>query len=519
LLTELESTRAAGDGTTSRELPPGGRRTSAVLLAARVGLGLQLAWLIGFSVVEFLHDDLAYDFAIFFQAGWKISHGELDPYSSIKGFPFWQNHGEAMMWLLAPFARIPPYGLWLLIAQDFATVAVGWVLVDWVAQLARSDRWISRIPPGIALGATAILFLANPWIYYATAFDFHLQIFAVLTLVLAARNLLEWRVGRAAVYVALTLAAGDVAGTYIAGLGVMVLLLGHGDRRLRKAGVLLVATGLAWTALLSALHANLGSELTVGYGYLAGPETHPTLGSIVWGAVAHPGRLLDQLGRKGVYLLATILPGCVLGIVSPFGAIPALTLLIDGAHTGTRFAQPNIFQSWPVWPFGIVGSLWSIGRLSHLGVGRIAPKALAAVVCLSSGYAAWAWFPGYSGYLAVSNRSAAQIHVDMAAIPARAEIVVCNGISGWFGDRSDVAVIMSNPFRVALSGQDVYFVLVPREGDKSLRDVEAELSTVRTELHARVLSHRDGVWLLRWKPALRQKWLVLQTHLPDYDIT
>ncbi|HLI53928.1 MAG TPA: DUF2079 domain-containing protein [Acidimicrobiales bacterium] len=193
MLTDIQSIKAGSDAAPSSVRPAGGYPTPTPVLLARVGLGLQLAWLIGFSVVEFLHDDLGYDFAIFFQAGWKISHGQLDPYSSIKGFPYWQNHGEAMMWLLAPLTRIPPYGLWLLVAQDLAAVALGWVLVDWVAHLARTDRWISALPRGVAVSVAALAILANPWVYLADAWDFHLQVFAVLALLLAARNFVDGR--------------------------------------------------------------------------------------------------------------------------------------------------------------------------------------------------------------------------------------------------------------------------------------------------------------------------------------
>lgn len=518
MLTDIPSIRAGKDGTPRRVRPAGGSRTPTPVLLARVGLCLQLVWLIGFSVVEFLHDDLGYDFAIFFQAGWKISHGQLDPYSSTKGFPFWQNHGEAMMWLLAPLARIPPYGMWLLVAQDVATVALGWVLVDWVAHLARSDRWISALPGSLAVSVAALAFLGNPWVYLADAWDFHLQVFAVLALLLAARSFVDGRVGAACAWTAVVLAAGDVAGTYVAGLGVTLLLLSRRDRSRRRIGGGLLIAGLAWTALLSAVHANLGSDLASGYGYLAGPGTHSLL-SILRGAVTHPTRLVQQVGGKDLFVLLTVLPGAGLGLLSPFGAVPLITLFVDGAHSGIRFAKPFRFQSWPVWPFGVVGSIWVLGRSRHVGSTRMIWKVFLGVTLLSSVLAAWIGFPYYPLFLSVPGASATQIRADMSAIPSKAEVVVCEGIAGWFGDRPNVTVIVSNPVRVPLPGGDVYFVLSPHVGGEPTADTESVIDVVRSELHASVVSHRHGVWVLRWTPPPGQRSLLLRAHVPDFSLT
>ena len=358
-----------------------------------VAFGAQFLWMAGFSAVEFHSGALTLDFSIFYQAAWQISHGHLDPVSTSQGYAFWRDHGEVLMWPLAPLSLLPPHGLWLLFAQDGATAAAGWVAVTLVADLTGQAGWPARLPPGLAVGTAALLLLANPWVYDAAGFDFHMQAFAVLASLLAARNLIGGRPARTAVYVALALAAGDVAGTYVVGVGLTGVLVARSEGRPVRPAVVVAGAGLAWTALLSLLHANLGSGLASAYGYLAG-VAHPGLAAIAAGAVAHPGRVLDQLRLTGGDLYDTVLPVGLVGLASPWSPVAWITLLADGLHHGTQFARPIIHQPMPVWPFSAVGTVWGLGWLARRSrYGLLAVP----IVVVTSLVSAATWLPRYPG--------------------------------------------------------------------------------------------------------------------------
>ncbi|HLI53929.1 MAG TPA: hypothetical protein VKU88_06375 [Acidimicrobiales bacterium] len=228
---------------------------------------------------------------------------------------------------------------------------------------------------------------------------------------------------------------------------------------------------------------------------------------------------MQQISGKDLFVLLTVMPGAALGLLSPFGVVPLITLFVDNAHSGIRFAKPNLFQSWPVWPLGVVGSVWVLGRLRRIGSTGMIWKVFLCATLLSSALVAVFGFSYYPAYLNVPADSAARIGADLREIPQQAEVVVCEGIAGWFGDRPNVTVIMSNPVRVPLPGGEVYFVLSPHVGGEPTADTESVLDVVRSELHASVVSHRHGVWVLRWTPPPGQRSFVLRAHVPDFSLT
>src|SRR5207248_6135779 len=131
--------------------------------------------------------------------------------------------------------------------------------------------------------------LVSPDIYETATYDFHLQPLATLFLLLAARDLWSGRSRRTWLWAAFALLTGEVAGTYLAGLGLSAGLAGRDTRR---QGLALAGVGVAWVGLVSALGASQGSNLAGGYGYLAGRTSFPPgigFAYILLGVVRHPG--------------------------------------------------------------------------------------------------------------------------------------------------------------------------------------------------------------------------------------
>src|ERR1700730_10955836 len=80
--------------------------TSPLRRVRRIGyavLGLQLAFFLAWSTIAYRRFTLTFDFAVYHQAWFLIAHGNLDPYNTMQGIPFWRTHSEFLLWPLALF--------------------------------------------------------------------------------------------------------------------------------------------------------------------------------------------------------------------------------------------------------------------------------------------------------------------------------------------------------------------------------------------------------------------------------
>ncbi len=158
------------------------------------------------------------------------------------------------MWPLAGLYWVWPHQVTLLWIQDAGVVLAEAAAFTWLCEIAGS-----RLPAGDAARlsvAGLLLLLLNPWIWWSVSFDFHTESLYVPLLVLLGRDLKNGR-SRAWAWVGLLVACGDVADTYLAGLGITMMLIARG-RRLQ--GAALVAAGVAATGLITLVHGNLGSS-------------------------------------------------------------------------------------------------------------------------------------------------------------------------------------------------------------------------------------------------------------------
>ncbi len=334
--------------------------SAAFIWVRRIGygvLGLQFVGLALFSLVIYRRFSLTWDYAVYHQAWYLIAHGDLNPFSTTLGFPFWRNNGEFLMWPLAlvgvPFGN----GIVLLWIQDAVTVGAAAVALAWVCDVVRRPTWNQQFPPWLAVSTALVLLVANPWVYWAVAFDFHMEPLAALFIVLAARDLERRRFKRAAVWVVLTLLCGDLAAALVAGLGLGALVAG---RRWRRAGLVLIVTGAAWVGVLSVLGMK-GGNLSGAYGYLAAQGTvvpsHVSLPSLVTGILLHPLRVVHALWEKRLNLVSNLAPSGLLGIFSPWAfGVAAVLLLANNLIAGFNFSGAS-FQYLPMYALLVVGTV------------------------------------------------------------------------------------------------------------------------------------------------------------------
>jgi Predicted membrane protein (DUF2079) len=463
-------------------------------LVLGIQLGLTLAW----STLLYNRFAVTFDFSIFEQAWTLIAHGHMDPFNTIKGTYFWQDHSEFFLWPLAVLYWIWPQGVVLLWLQDIAVVAAEAVAFLWLRQVAE------RLYPRGATWLTAtglLLLVANPWTWWALSWDFHSETTAMPFAVLLAWDLYNHR-RRAWLWVVPLLASGDVAATYIAAIGVGAALA---SKRQRTTGCLLAAIGVVATVIITLVHGNLGSGGGLqAYGYLAssGPTPgHEGLGKLVLGIASHPGNVLSQLWGKRYDMWANLAPSGLPG----FGYVWLLPMAVNilaanNLFAGILFAAPG-FQSLPLYIFMPIGTVAVLAMLIRRH--RIVAALLAGFVILEAiGYAV-VWLPQTpSQWLRVSAPQAATLARIEAEIPASAEVFASQGIMGRFAGRLDIQSLFG-PGPLPLQGGTAWFVIAPNAGIETMQPAAAMqlIAELAGPLHARLMADANGVWAFRWQPS------------------
>jgi hypothetical protein len=456
-------------------------------------LCVKLAAFAVWSAILFRRFSLTPDFAQYQQAWYLIAHGHLDPFDTVGNFPFWRNHAEFIMWPLALLYWAWPHGVTLLWAQDACVIGAEMVAFGWICDIARrngaSSRWLAA--------AGLVLLVVSPWSWWSVSFDFHAECVAVLFLALLARGLMTGR-RRALLWIVPLVACGDVAGTYLFGLGLGLLI---GCRGARLRGAALAATGVAAVLLVSALGGNAGSGHGFqAYAYLAAPGRHGPLSlpALLAGLAAHPGAVAAQLWAKRVNLWANLGSSGLLGLAF----VPLLPLLVivtvaNDLFHGILFSEP-IFQDLPVYvllPVGTVSVLgWLASRRRRLGLAVTAVVAAQAI-----GWAAvWAPRTPYQ-WLRVPPATAAQLAAVQARIPGSAAVFASQGVVGRFSQRLDVRPL--NGILRLRPGQD-WFVFAPWAGIETQQPASAMTlaGELAGPLHARLVLDTGSVWAFKLVP-------------------
>ncbi len=485
---------------------PGADR--ALTLVGRVGallIGLQFVGLLVAGTVLYRHWDVTNDYALYSQAWYLIAHGHLDPYSTVIGEPFWRNHFELGMWVLAPLYWVTPATMGLKWIQSAAAAGAELVALGWVLDALRR-RGTRAVPPAALAGGFVVLVLTNAYFYSADWFDFHFQAIATLLLVAAGRDLYNGRDRRALVWAGLMLLTGDVAGTYLVGLGVAALVA---SSRTRRTGAVMVVAGGAWVALVSALGANVGSDIVGGLGYLA-DSSHVTLFTVLAGAVRHPGRWLHVLRQRWNPILANLRGGGVVGVLAPWVLLPVLAVLVPSALQASIGYITSPFQSLPVFlltPIGTVLVLDWLARRLHRGRPLVAvgvPTVLALAVLGSSlGFSLPKLQPVKENWFVVHPATFRQLDAVRASIPQGAQVIASSAISGGFGGRSQLVPWIAAPQAFPLArGRQVVFVLVPNDPLQPIPAAMADqaATSVASLPGARITSDTGGVVVVRWAP-------------------
>jgi hypothetical protein len=501
------------------ESPRAEERLHRAVRIAWVVLGIQLVAMLLWSAVLYNRWSLTWDFAIRYQAWWGIAHGHLDPYSSVAHRYFWQDHFELINWPLAPFSRVWPGALWALWFQDLMVIGGELGALYLVVDAIRRPRWSGRLPGWSAVVLVTVLLVANPWIYDSISFDFHYQsVGAACFAMLACREMIRGRLRLLVLWVVLCLACGDIAGTYLAAVGLGGMLAG---RTYRRRGAALLVLGGGWFVLTSAVGGGQGSGLAGHYGYLlprdASGTPHAGVGGLVSGFVSHPGAVLQHLwsSRSALWAYASSSGG--IGLFTPLSIFPLLILVESGAGQGSSLrsvAYENFGVLLFVAPLSVLALAWfadrvHVGRLRTLvdrpGLRWLASPALPRVVAvvLVGNALLWAvvWIPRVPvNWLRTSEPAASALSTAEQRIPQGAEVIASQGIVGRACGRVWCYSISADGSQtIPVHVPETYVLVAPYDGIESA-SVQTQVGIIGDlagPLHATLVFQNSDIWLFR----------------------
>ena len=460
-------------------------------------LGLELIAFLAWSAILYDRFAVTFDFATYSQPWFLIAHGNLDPYSTLGGIPFWQSDSEFVPWLLAPLYWVWHNDMLLLWLQDISVVGAEAVAFTWIYELARR-RCQDRDAAWLA-GLGLVLLVANPWIWWTVSFDVHEEPLVIGFTVLLAWDLARGK-RRAWAWVVPVLAGGAPSATYLIGIGAGGMLA---DRRSRLTGAAMMLVGIGYTVLVVLVHGDAGVPLPRHYGYLATANGYVpaglTFASLVKGMASHPLRMLGTLWAKRMDGIANLAPAGLLGIAAPI--VLPLTLLIlfeNNLSAGLEFSAPS-FQSLPIYvllPVGTVAVLGSAAQRHR----RIVPLLGCLLMAQTLGWAAVWGTRTPTQWLRVPGPTASTLAGIEARIPASAEVIASQGTVGRFSRRTHVYALYA-PGPLPVSGE-TWFIITPQVGIETLSTASsmALINELTGPLNATLISHADGVWAFRWSP-------------------
>jgi hypothetical protein len=512
-------TPPGGDaGATVDPRPAGTRLTGRLRLVWSIGcvaFAVQCAGLLVWSWHLWTHFDLTSDFGTFSQAWQQIGTGHLNPRETTfayfyphYGYPFWQSHFEIVMWPLGLLHVVSPSTFTLLVVQDVVLAGIGLAGLRFGLELLER-QWPTALRKRTLVGIWLLfVLLASPWVYWTGSFDFHLQPIAVLLLVLCARDLWSGR-RRAWWWAAGVLACGDVAASYLIGLGIAAVLSG---RNTRRHGLYLVGIGAAWVVFVVAIGSGKGSSLAGNYGYLAGVTGGTGVGatfSVLWGIAHHPSGVVDVLRSRRDEIVKFVASTGTVGLLSALGVGMFLVVLVPNAlnQAPVFIGATAAFQNLAAVVFLIVGGVTFFTWLARRGRwGPVAMWVVCALAAVQVGVVAAQWIPRIpTEFLQVDTVTAGQLSQVQARIPGSAEVIASQGVIGRFGGRQSLYPFLdsfADGQTVPVTSSTVAFVFAPNQGIEAATpaQTQAAIEQVRTGLGAREIVSTSNVSAFLWHP-------------------
>lgn len=458
---------------------------------------LQAIVFIAYCYIKYTNFNETFDFAVFSEATYLISHGVLLPYNPVQGIPYMANHSELLAWLIAALRVAIPSSFLLLILQCVATV-VAMDICGRICWDTIGDRDLPHYAIVCLRVATLILIFANPWYSFTIARDFHLESFAAAFALLATHQIMQRRPRPAFLFAVGVLLCGNVEAVYVAAIGLWCIL----SRRALRFGALLIAVGTAWLIVTYAFGGGRGSDLGAYYGSALGLSGQKVTAITLLAALAqHPFLILATLWQHREALYANFAPAGGIGALTVWlFSVPLAVILENGLAAGQDWLNIS-FQNVAAFPFITIGTIWFLAGAARR-IPRVAPLVATLAMVLAANTIAWAeaWLPVLSGQGPVSQPAAQELRRILPSIPSNDEVVASQGVLGRFADRrfcysiefGDPASNGVIPFHT----DRVDFIITPWDGVSitSAAWDEYVLGRLATLPNTKLVSYNDNVY-------------------------
>ncbi len=411
---------------------------------------------------------LTLDYTVFEQARYLIAHGHINPFDTVRGrgFYFYKDHFELIIWPLAWISAIVPLPSWIymrVIIEVLPVTLSFFITVKWsreiLAERIKKD-WLRELT--VALISSTII--TSVGIYSAVAFDIHLQMLIGFLLLLGARALYKKNLIVAWISVAVLLVSGDPAVTMVFGLGITALML----RTPRKHAFGMMASAIATYILIAATHSSNGSSLYAIYnGVLpASMSTGVSAAPFAKYIVTHPVNDFKYLISQRSLIFSNVELFGIIAFFSPlFGVL--LFPFFENALAVPAFSQPG-FQ-WA--PFYLVAPVAASFFVSYLlgknRFSRVIPFLLGIFLVSNFTIMAQNWRVNhalwYQQFLSNISPSTSSIISNLSkTTPTDVEVLADNGFVGDFADRPAVVSYYGN--NLPLFSQKVLFLATLDQG-------------------------------------------------------
>jgi uncharacterized membrane protein len=268
------------------------------------------------------------------------------------GFNLLGDHFQPIVGLIAPFFRLFPTPVTLLVAQALLT-AVSVVPVCRAAQ----------VMIGTGAGRATGLAYAFSWgLQQMITFDFHEIAFAVPLLAFSLSAFLRRRAGAAVAWALPLVFVKEDQGFTVAALGLLmtVLAVDAARRRWAMAGLALVFWGMAWSVLAISVivpHFNPGHQYPYwSDGGVIGPGSHVSLSTLM--------HQLASGGQKKTWTtFLVLLPTAFLALRSPLAVVAVPGLLLRFLSTNSYFWGVDWHYSATVMPVVFLAAIDAMARL------------------------------------------------------------------------------------------------------------------------------------------------------------
>jgi uncharacterized membrane protein len=313
-----------------------------LLISAYVGWFSYLSWKLYYG-----YGYPAFDLAIFDQGMWLLTHFHI-PFVTVMGRNLFGDHTSFILLLFAPFYRLFPEPMGLLVLQTLALAGAAIPIYVLGQKFTRNTY--------IATGLAAA-FLLNPALEQGNLQQFHPEALQVLIIAFAIYAAIESRPRLLFVMVVLSLMVKEDAALLVVPLGLWVLW-----RRDRKWGLWVIAGAVAWTAAV--LEWIIPTLLGQGSLYS---------GDLPFGGVTGFFKTLFTLPvTMFTYLVDDNRPyyvwqiGFTTGwsfLLSPEIAAIGLLVLIENVISTLPYMHQLPYQfSMPLVPVLVLGTVWAVAR-------------------------------------------------------------------------------------------------------------------------------------------------------------